>query len=353
MILVWNRVQVPIGRAGEGGISGGCDVFCLSGRCCPGGRKHRIPQLGWSPLQARVRVLFHVGAWLTNQAAIWKGWLVHCGRFVEGKRSPGTSMVHVGEGPSAVTVHFYGHPHPQVWWHSDDGSLFGSTGEDKLIVSLSLGSSARFHCHSRQSCSDTVGDSRVLGHGVVLVMGGPEQDEFRHCTSPGVERRRINLTFPWIKQHFHGCLSLCTVVACGSPSRAKGFMGSAGPWAVRLVAGQGGVNQVPVGNPPRPLRNWDARLQCCSLISQVGRWWRFTCAWTRPTGGGRSRYYFHHLRRRHQKRPIPPLAPPRRDPGSQQKGIFCFWNGMCWVVDGCTISTVIVHAQRDYPLLYF
>ena len=137
--------------------------FLLSGRCCPGGRKHRIPQLGWSPLQARVRVLFHVGAWLTNQAANWNGWLVHCGRFVEGYRSPDTSMVQVGEGPSAVTVHFYGHPHPQVWWHSDDGSLFGSTGEDKLIVSLSLGSSARFHCHSRQSCSDTVGDSRVLG----------------------------------------------------------------------------------------------------------------------------------------------------------------------------------------------
>ena len=88
-------------------------------------------------------------------------------------------------------------------------------------------------------------------------MDGLKQDEFQHCTSPGVERIRINLTFPWIKQHFHGCPSLCTVVACGFAIVCEGFVRSAGPWAVRLVVGQGGVDQVPVGNPPRPSRNWD------------------------------------------------------------------------------------------------
>ena len=114
----------------------------------------------------------------------------------------------------------------------------------------------------------------------------------------------------------------------------EGFMGSAGPWAVRLVAGQGGVNQVPVGNPPRPLRNWDAEAPVLQPHFPGGPVVRFTCAWTWPTGGGRSRYYFHHLRRRHQKRPIPPLAPPRRDPGSQQKGIFVFGTGCAgwWMV---------------------
>ena len=37
----------------------------------------------------------------------------------------------------------------------------------------------------------------------------------------------------------------------------EGFIRSTGPCAVRLVAGQGGVDQVPVGNPPRPSRYWD------------------------------------------------------------------------------------------------
>ena len=42
------------------------------------------------------------------------------------------------EEPTAVNVHLYRDPHSCVRWHSDDESLFGGKGVDKLIVSIHL-----------------------------------------------------------------------------------------------------------------------------------------------------------------------------------------------------------------------
>ena len=67
-------------------------------------------------------------------------------------------------------------------------------GDAKLIVSVSLGSSAVFRWR-RQSCPDDEGHLCWLGHGDILVMDGRCQDEFLHRTDPGREQERINLTF--------------------------------------------------------------------------------------------------------------------------------------------------------------
>ena len=36
----------------------------------------------------------------------------------------------------------------------------------------------------------------LLGNGDILVMDVQCQDEFRHCTDPGSDQERINITFP-------------------------------------------------------------------------------------------------------------------------------------------------------------
>ena len=47
--------------------------------------------------------------------------------------------------------------------------------------------------------------SCCLGHGDILVMDGQCQDEFLHCTDPGLEQERINVTFRWITRHTASC----------------------------------------------------------------------------------------------------------------------------------------------------
>ena len=72
------------------------------------------------------------------------------------------------EVPTAVNLNLY-----RGWksgWHSDDEPLFGECAEAKLIVSVSLGSSAVFRWR-RQSCSDDEGHLCWFGHGDILVMG--------------------------------------------------------------------------------------------------------------------------------------------------------------------------------------
>ena len=52
---------------------------------------------------------------------------------------------------------------------------------------------------------------------------GQCQDEFRHCTDPGSDQERINITFRWVKQHVASCSSLRTGVACCLPYVCEGF----------------------------------------------------------------------------------------------------------------------------------
>ena len=85
-------------------------------------------------------------------------------------------------------------------WHSDNEPLFGERGESKLIVSMSFNTRARFKWKG-ESCPDSEADSCWLDHGDLLVMVGQCQDEFLHCTDPGLEQERINVTFRWIKKH--------------------------------------------------------------------------------------------------------------------------------------------------------
>ena len=45
-----------------------------------------------------------------------------------------------------------------------------------------------------------------------------------HCTSPGVEHERMNITFRWVKQHVSSC-------AQGSSVLVTGIVGNGGFWA--------------------------------------------------------------------------------------------------------------------------
>ena len=91
----------------------------------------------------------------------------------------------------------------------------------KLIVSVSLGASVLFKWRGR-SCLDSGERSCWLGHGDILVMDGQCQDEFLHCTSPGLEHERMNVTFRRIRQHTHFCPLFKAGVVCCLPTCAKG-----------------------------------------------------------------------------------------------------------------------------------
>ena len=63
-----------------------------------------------------------------------------------------------------------------------------------------------------------------LGHGDILVMDCQCQDEFLHCTDPGLEQEWINITSLWIRQHVASCPFLKTGVACCLPNVCAGFI---------------------------------------------------------------------------------------------------------------------------------
>ena len=126
-----------------------------------------------------------------------------------------------GEVPTAANLNLYRGWRSCVGWDSDDEPLFGKCGDAKLIVSVSLGSSAVFRWR-RQSCPDDDGHLCWLGHGDILVMEGQCQDEFLHRTDPGREQDRINITFRWVKQHVSSCPLFKAGVACCLPTCAQG-----------------------------------------------------------------------------------------------------------------------------------
>ena len=127
-----------------------------------------------------------------------------------------------GDVPSAANLNLYRGGSSHVGWHSDDEPLFGERGEAKLIVSVSFGTQALFKWKGK-SCPSNGGRSCWLDHGDILVMDGQCQDEFRHCTDPGSDQERINITFRWVKQHVASCSFPRTGVACCLPTCARGF----------------------------------------------------------------------------------------------------------------------------------
>ena len=126
-----------------------------------------------------------------------------------------------GEVPTAANLNLYRGGNSRVNWHSDNEPLFGVYGVHKLIVSVSFGAPVLFIWRGK-SCLDSGERSCWLGHGDILVMDGQCQDEFLHCTSPGLEQERINVTYRWIRQHTRFCPLFKAGVVCCLPTCAKG-----------------------------------------------------------------------------------------------------------------------------------
>ena len=141
-----------------------------------------------------------------------------------------------GDVPAAANLSLYGGSKSHVAWHCDDESLFGGNGDPKLIVSLSLGSSVTFKWKAK-SCSDSEASSCRLHHGDLLVMDGRCQDEYLHCTSPGLADRRVNVTYRWIRYHTLKC-HLAAGVLGSLPTCAQGSPVLGPVW---------GICPVPVG----------------------------------------------------------------------------------------------------------
>ena len=193
------------------------------------------------------------------------------------------------EVPAAANLNLYRGWRSCVGWHSDDEPLFRECGDAKLIVSVSLGSSAVFRWR-RQSCSDDDGHLCCLGHGDILVMGGQCQEEFLHRTDPGREQERINLTFRWVKQDVSSCPLFKAGMACCLPTCAQGcsfpVMGDS-----RVGFGMFLVFWFLLS----VLCIWEVLVLLVSLLrTRLGLLWCASC-WTRPLGGGRWEHYLCHL----------------------------------------------------------
>ena len=99
-------------------------------------------------------------------------------------------------------------------------------------MSVSFGSQALFRWKGK-SCLDGEVNSCWLGHGDILFVDGQCQDEFLHCTDPGLELERVNVTFCWIRQHTLSWPLRAGVVYC-LPTCAKGLSASVMEnWEVR------------------------------------------------------------------------------------------------------------------------
>ena len=120
--------------------------------------------------------------------------------------------------PTGVNLNHYDGSRSCVRWHSDNESLFGPRDSPELIVSLSLGNPVEFKV---RRVSDSVTSSITLNHGDVLVMDGSAQSEYLHCTMPGLQGPRVNLTYRWVAQHTASC-PLAGVVGCLLPSCVQG-----------------------------------------------------------------------------------------------------------------------------------
>ena len=151
-------------------------------------------------------------------------------------------------------------------------------GESKLIVSMSFGTQALFKWKGK-SCPSNDGHSCWLGHGDILVMDGQRQDEFRHCTDPGSDQERINITFRWVKQHVASCSFLRTGVTCCLPTCARGFsfsdtviVGIGSFWAFWLLLGTLCILGVLVfiSLPPCVYKVWVSKM-CPLLDTPCGR----------------------------------------------------------------------------------
>ena len=240
----------PGGRSGLVGGVPGLATACLKIPCSlvvPPGRHQFAPQsLGW----ARVSGTENSGVWvlkgdartynlpwnLDDVGVVWErrsgyetAWATpghvcscsySCGRgavlpqanpsvFTESVDlwSKGASLLTPwcakGEVPTGVNLNRYAGDGSFIPWHCDNVRLFGSPGEPKVIVSMSLGHSVLFKL--RRRASESTHSQIRLDHGDPLVMDGCTQFENEHSTASELSGPRVNLTFRWISQHIWSC----------------------------------------------------------------------------------------------------------------------------------------------------
>ena len=115
---------------------------------------------------------------------------------------------------------------------------------------MSFGTQALFKWKGK-SCSDSEAGSCCLGHGDILVMDGPCQNEILHCTDPGLEQARINVTFCWTCALRTGGMLPATVCA-GFIRFCFGFVGEwwflgllCTPWSLPACVQGSGYAGVP------------------------------------------------------------------------------------------------------------
>ena len=185
--------------------------------------------------------------------------------------------------PTAANLNLYRGRDSCVRWHCDDEPLFRERGEAKLIVSVSSGTQALFKWEGKSS-SDGEVSSCCLGRGDILVMDGQCQDEFLHCTDPGLEQERINVTFRWITRHTASCALRTGVVCClptcaqGSSAAVKGGVGGGPFWALWVllgvlcmwVGGGGGVSALLFSLAPKHSANGRASLVRTVKLARAG-----------------------------------------------------------------------------------
>ena len=122
--------------------------------------------------------------------------------------------------PTGVSLNQYSGPSSCIRWHSDNEPLFGPQNSPKLIVSMSSGNSVEFKVRRGRG---SVPSLITLDHGDLLVMDGPTQSEYVHCTASGLQGPRVKtLRSVGLRKHIASC-PLAGVVGCVLPSCVQGL----------------------------------------------------------------------------------------------------------------------------------
>ena len=117
---------------------------------------------------------------------------------------------------------------------------------ESVEMPMSVGTRALFKWKGK-SCPDSEANSCWLGQCDILVMDGQCQDESLHCTNPGLDQERINVTFLWIQRYTASCpLRTGVVCCCYEDCRGWRFLGFLGaPWGLVHVGGAGVASFTP------------------------------------------------------------------------------------------------------------
>ena len=116
-----------------------------------------------------------------------RGWTTYCHKFKH------TLNKKLNLDLNFVLINHYDGPRNHISYHSDS-----EINSDKLIVSVSLGSSRIFRVYNKDTCEVT---DYPVHHGDVIIMSGDFNTDHMHCVPPGIPQDdkwgdyRINLTY--------------------------------------------------------------------------------------------------------------------------------------------------------------